>query len=64
MTQDSATSGVTTYVRLLGYVKRYWLAFVVSIGGLVLHSAAEVAFVDLLGYITDTVATITGIRFP
>jgi subfamily B ATP-binding cassette protein MsbA len=60
MTQDSATSGVTTYVRLLGYVKRYWLAFVVSIGGLVLHSAAEVAFVDLLGYITDTVATITG----
>ena len=60
MIQDSATSGVQTYARLLGYVRRYWLAFVISIGGLVLHSAAEVAFVDLLGYITDTVATITG----
>jgi len=60
MTQDSSTSGVATYARLLGYVRRYWLAFVVSIAGLVLHSAAEVAFVDLLGYITDTVATITG----
>ena len=60
MTQDSPTSGVKTYVRLLGYVRRYWLAFVVSIGGLVLHSAAEVAFVDLLGYITDTVGRITG----
>ena len=29
-----------------------------------LHSAAEVAFVDLLGYITDTVATITGSGAP
>ena len=62
MTQDLPASGVKTYVRLLGYVRRYWLAFVVSICGLVLHSAAEVAFVDLLGYITDTVATITGSR--
>ena len=64
MIQDSATSGVQTYARLLGYVRRYWLAFVISIGGLVLHSAAEVAFVDLLGYITDTVATITGSGAP
>ena len=60
MTQNSPSSGAKTYQRLLGYVSRYWLAFVVSICGLVLHSAAEVAFVDLLGYITDTVGSITG----
>jgi subfamily B ATP-binding cassette protein MsbA len=60
MTQNSPSSGAKTYQRLLGYVSRYCLAFVVSICGLVLHSAAEVAFVDLLGYITDTVGSITG----
>ena len=60
MSQNSASSGVKTYARLLGYVARYWGAFVVAIFGLVMHSAAEVAFVDLLGYITDTVGTLTG----
>ena len=60
MSQDSASSGVKTYARLLGYVGRYWGAFCVAIFGLVMHSAAEVAFVDLLGYITDTVGMLTG----
>jgi len=44
----------------MSYVARYWAAFAVSIFGLVMHSAAEVAFVDLLGYITDTVGMLTG----
>ena len=60
MSQDSASSGVKTYARLMSYVARYWAAFAVSIFGLVMHSAAEVAFVDLLGYITDTVGMLTG----
>ncbi len=64
MLKDSADTvsknGVKTYARLLGYVRRYWLAFVVAIAGLVLHSMAEVAFVDLLGYITDTVGNMAG----
>ena len=60
MTQESPPSGVKTYKRLLGYVARYWLAFLLSVFGMVLHSAAEIAFVDLLGYITDTVGTLTG----
>lgn len=55
MTKDSSSSGFKTYLRLLRYVGRYWLAFVVSVLGLFMHSAAEIAFVDLLGYITDTV---------
>ena len=49
-----------TYLRLLGYVSRYWVAFLISFLGLILHSMAEVAFVDLLGYITDSVGQLTG----
>ena len=55
MSDTIVPTGASTYLRLLKYVRRYWLAFVVSIFGLVLHSFAEVAFVDLLGFITDTV---------
>lgn len=55
MTKESVSSGFQTYLRLLRYVGRYWLAFLISVLGLFMHSAAEIAFVDLLGYITDTV---------
>jgi subfamily B ATP-binding cassette protein MsbA len=55
MTKDSGSSGFNTYIRLLRYVGHYWLAFLISVLGLFMHSAAEIAFVDLLGYITDTV---------
>ena len=55
MTKESVSSGFQTYLRLLHYVGRYWLAFLISVLGLFMHSAAEIAFVDLLGYITDTV---------
>ena len=60
MSQKTAPNGAKTYARLIGYVSRYWLAFVISVFGLVMHSFAEIAFVDLLGYITDTVGTMTG----
>jgi subfamily B ATP-binding cassette protein MsbA len=55
MAKDSVSSGFQTYLRLLRYVGQYWLAFLISVFGLFMHSAAEIAFVDLLGYITDTV---------
>ena len=55
MTKESGSSGLQAYLRLLRYVGRYWLAFLISVLGLFMHSAAEIAFVDLLGYITDTV---------
>ena len=58
MKKDNSSSGFQTYLRLLRYVGRYWLAFVISVLGLLMHSAAEIAFVDLLGYITDTVGAI------
>jgi subfamily B ATP-binding cassette protein MsbA len=59
MSNPTVPDGATTYLRLLKYVRRYWLAFVVSVFGLVMHSFAEVAFVDLLGFITDTVGNLT-----
>jgi subfamily B ATP-binding cassette protein MsbA len=60
MGYNSGSSGLSTYLRLLRYVGRHWMAFLASIMGLVVHSAAEIAFVDLLGYITDTVSGMTG----
>jgi len=59
MVQKNTPSGIETYLRLLRYVGRYWLAFLVSVLGLLMHAAAEIAFVDLLGYITDTVGAMT-----
>ena len=59
MVHSNTSSGTATYARLLRYVGRYWAVFLVSILGLVIHSAAEIAFVDLLGYITDTVGALT-----
>ena len=50
-----------TYVRLLKYVSHHWFAILIAISGLILHSIAEVAFVDLLGFITDTVGQLTAI---
>lgn len=59
MSNPTVPDGTKTYLRLLKYVRRYWLAFIVSVFGLVMHSFAEVAFVDLLGFITDTVGNLT-----
>ena len=61
MSQHKTSNGAKTYARLMSYVSRYWLAFLISVLGLVMHSLAEVAFVDLLGYITDTVGAMTGL---
>ncbi|MFN3239253.1 MAG: ABC transporter ATP-binding protein, partial [Pseudomonadales bacterium] len=42
------------YGRLLSYVVPYWAAFLLSIVGFVLYSAANVGFVQLIGYIVDS----------
>lgn len=59
MSKEHSTGGVKTYSRLLGYVGRYWIAFLLGVLGLFLHSAAEVAFVDLVGFITAIVEQYT-----
>ncbi|MDG0970027.1 MAG: lipid A export permease/ATP-binding protein MsbA [Porticoccaceae bacterium] len=60
MNDSKKPSGTQTYFRLLKYVRRYWLAFLTAVLGLILHTSAEIAFIDLLGYITDTVGSLTG----
>lgn len=60
MSESAATSGTKTYLRLLGYVVRYWFPFLIAVFGLLLHSLAEIAFIDLLRYITDIVGVLTG----
>ena len=60
MSELNSQSGTKTYLRLLGYVGWYWAAFSLAVIGLLIHTGAEIAFIDLLGYITDTVSQITG----
>ena len=60
MPEIKAQSGTQIYLRLLRYVARYWAPFLLAVVGLLIHTGAEIAFIDLLGYITDTVGAITG----
>ena len=60
MSEDISQSGTKTYLRLLSYVVRYWFPFLIAVFGLLLHSLAEIAFIDLLRYITDIVGVLTG----
>lgn len=53
-------SGTKIYLRLLRRVKPYWLVFVVSVLGMWLFSAMQLAFVDLLGYLVNVLTVVTG----
>lgn len=53
-------SHLATYWRLLRYVRHYWHIFIVSVLGMWLFSAMEVAFVDLLGYLVNVLTVVTG----
>lgn len=53
-------SAARTYLRLLGYVKSYWVVFLLSMIAMIVFSAMEIAFIDLLGFITDLVGRLTG----
>jgi subfamily B ATP-binding cassette protein MsbA len=60
MSEDISPTGTKTYLRLLRYVVGYWFPFSIGVFGLLLHSLAEIAFIDLLRYITDIVGVLTG----
>lgn len=59
-TTTDKSSGVQTYLRLLAYLKVYWKVFLVSVLGLWLFSAMQIAFVDLLGYLINVLTVVTG----
>ena len=56
MNKDSnpGTSDVQVYGRLLSYVLPYWPAFFLSVAGFVIYSVANVSFLQLVGYIVDS----------
>jgi subfamily B ATP-binding cassette protein MsbA len=60
MSDAASPSGTKTYLRLLWYVARYWFPFLIAVFGLLLHSLAEIAFIDLFRYMTDIVGVLTG----
>ncbi|OUS14734.1 lipid A export permease/ATP-binding protein MsbA [Gammaproteobacteria bacterium 50_400_T64] len=53
-------SGLQVYLRILGYLKKYWRIFIVSILGLWVFSAVQIAFIDLLGYMINVLTVVTG----
>lgn len=53
-------SGLQVYIRLVSYLRQYWGIFLLSILGLVLFSAMEIAFVDLFGYTINAITTLSG----
>ena len=53
-------SGLQVYLRLLTYLRPYWRVFIVSVLGLWVFSAVEIAFVDLLGYLINVLTVVTG----
>ena len=54
MTRPTEHTDVEIYGRLLGYVTPYWAAFVFSMLGFVLYSVSNVGFLQLVGYIVDS----------
>lgn len=48
-------SDIQIYGRLLGYVKPFWIAFLISMAGYLIYSLSNVAFVQLLSYIVDSI---------
>jgi subfamily B ATP-binding cassette protein MsbA len=48
-------SDIQVYRRLLSYVAPFWIAFLISILGFLIYSVSNVAFVQLLSYIIDSI---------
>ena len=53
-------SGFRTYYRLVGYMKAFWKVFLISVLGLWLYSAMQIAFIDLFGYLINVLTVVTG----
>ncbi len=50
-----SVSDIQVYRRLLSYVTPFWVAFLASILGFLIYSVSNVAFVQLLSYIIDSI---------
>jgi subfamily B ATP-binding cassette protein MsbA len=54
MEKVNRQTDVQIYGRLLTYVTPYWAAFLLSIFGFMIYSVANVGFLQLIGYIVDS----------
>ncbi len=63
MSEATRASDLRIYSRLLTYVVPYWGAFLLSILGFFLYSLSNVAFLNLIGYIVDSIEP-GGTRVP
>lgn len=60
----SESSDIKIYSRLLSYVVPYWPAFLLSIVGFLIYSLSNVAFLNLVGYIVDSINPDGGSQVP
>lgn len=63
MKKTNNHNGWTIYLRLLQYVKPYWLYFIISIVGMMMFAASEPAFAKLLEYFTAELSSTESTRF-
>tara|TARA_R110002073_G_scaffold25378_21_gene84246 strand:- start:1346 stop:4264 length:2919 start_codon:yes stop_codon:yes gene_type:complete len=54
MAKVKSQTDIQIYGRLLRYVTPYWGAFLLSIVGFIIYSIANVSFLQLIGYIVDS----------
>mgnify|MGYP002700170394 FL=1 len=59
-TAIAGPSGLQVYLRILAYLVKYWRVFIVSVLGLWVFSAVQIAFIDLLGYMINVLTVVTG----
>jgi len=57
MTLVNKMAGVDIYFRLLGYIKPYWLIFVISILGFMLFAASQPGLAQLMEYLVGAIET-------
>ncbi|MCP4595156.1 ABC transporter transmembrane domain-containing protein, partial [Neptuniibacter sp.] len=57
MSEDKKTSvrGMDVYLRLLTYVRPYWVAFMIGIIGFILYAASQTGFAALMEYLVDAI---------
>lgn len=57
MSSTAESSDIKIYSRLLSYVVPYWIPFLLSVIGFLIYSVSNVAFVQLISYIVDSLSS-------
>lgn len=55
MTTEQKSAGWEVYIRLLGYVKPYWLIFILSVFGFIIFAASQPALAQLMEYLVGAI---------